>query len=612
MPRAGHAALVAGALVAVEAGLAAVGAASPLLAVAVLVLAPGLVLLPLLPERLDSALARLAAAPALGFAASSVALISVSRVGVELNGVSSRLTVATIVVLGGLALRDGAPALPGKRRPGSRLGADPRGVEWAAASGLFGALALGAVLAARVIGDSPIPGNDWAKYVLYADEIRRQGSLLIDNPYWLLGVPFREDPGAPSLYGAFLTMTGGPPTSVMQGIALLSAAGTCAMFAFVRAFWGARAAVLAAFLTASLPMTQDILGWHGLANVAALALLPIVLLYSTTLLLDGLRAREAAGFGLVLVALAATHRLSLFVGLGVVGAATVAAVVRGEGRRTALGLVPTAVAAAILCPAVASDLLERQRSFGGTQPYTAYLATKLDLVAVAQDLTIPFCAAAVVALGLVVTRRLGGAALIPLLAGLALTVAGAYAWIAHVPVAYLRMAYFLPVFLVPLVAFGVSQLPRARVVVVAGATLTLLVAAFAWVQAPNVKRLYGFTNATSLRGLDALAAQLRPNEVVATDRCWSFLTTWLLHTRTLPALDTADIQPAAELAVARRARAVLDGTPAGLAERRRLGVRWAVVDPTCKDSAKRALPPPAGAPAYISQRLVVIDLARAR
>ena len=38
----------------------------------------------------------------------------------------------------------------------------------------------------------------------------------------------------------------------------------------------------------------------------------------------------------------------------------------------------------------AADLLQRQRSFGGTQPYTAYLSTKLDLVAVAQDLTIPF------------------------------------------------------------------------------------------------------------------------------------------------------------------------------------------------------------------------------
>src|SRR3712207_9548188 len=39
-------------------------------------------------------------------------------------------------------------------------------------------------------------------------EIRRHGALLIDNPYWMLGVPFREDPGVPALYGAYLAMTG--------------------------------------------------------------------------------------------------------------------------------------------------------------------------------------------------------------------------------------------------------------------------------------------------------------------------------------------------------------------------------------------------------------------
>ncbi|MGI8513068.1 MAG: hypothetical protein ACR2NH_10650, partial [Solirubrobacteraceae bacterium] len=380
------------------------------------------------------------------------------------------------------------------------------------------------------------------------------------------------------------------------------------MFAFVRAFWGTRAAVLAAFLTASLPITQDILGWHGVANVAALALLPIVLLYATTLLVDGLRVAEAAGFGLLLVALASTHRLSLVVGLGVVGATVLASVARGEVRRTARGLALTAAGAAMICPAVASDLLERQRSFGGTQPYTAYLATKLDLLVVAQDLTIPFCAAALAAVGLVAGRRIRGPAILPLLAGLALTIAGAYAWIVHVPAAYVRMAYFLPLFAVPLVALTIAQIPRARTSLLAGAALTLLIAAFAWVQAPNVRRFYGFTNATSLRGLDALSARLRPDEVVATDRCWSFLTTWLLHTRTLPALETADIQPAAELSVARRAQAVLDGTPAGLRDRRRLGVRWAIVDPTCRDSAKRPVPPPAGTPAYISKRLVIIDL----
>ena len=84
---------------------------------------------------------------------------------------------------------------------------------------------------------------------------------------------------------------------------------------------------------------------------------------------------------------------------------------------------------------------------------------------------------------------------------------------------------------------------------------------------------------------------LRPGEVVVTDRCWSFQAAWLLH-RTLAALEPEDIQPSAELRRARQARAVLDGTPAGMALARRLGVRFLVVDPTCADARERPTRPP--------------------
>ena len=82
-------------------------------------------------------------------------------------------------------------ALPGRRSRRCAL----RREDALAAAGLLVAVAAGLILEGRVIRGSPVPGNDWAKYVLYADEIRRHGSLLIDNPYWMLGVPFREDPG---------------------------------------------------------------------------------------------------------------------------------------------------------------------------------------------------------------------------------------------------------------------------------------------------------------------------------------------------------------------------------------------------------------------------------
>jgi hypothetical protein len=97
--------------------------------------------------------------------------------------------------------------------------------------------------------------------------------------------------------------------------------------------------------------------------------------------------------------------------------------------------------------------------------------------------------------------------------------------------------------------------------------------------------------------------------VVVTDRCWSFLTTWLLHTRTIAALEPEDIGPPAELRRARQARAVLDGTPAGMASAARLGVRYLIVDPTCTDTQERPTKPPAvGTPVFLSKRLVVLRL----
>ena len=131
----------------------------------------------------------------------------------------------------------------------------------------------------------------------------------------------------------------------------------------------------------------------------------------------------------------------------------------------------------------------------------------------------------------------------------------------------------------------------------------------AWGQAHNVRDFYAFANRASLRGLDGVAARLRPHEVVVTDRCWSFLSTWLLRTPTLAALTTADIQPKAELRGARQAQAIMRDTPGGRRLARRLGVRFLIVDPTCTDARRRALHPPrAGVPLFISERLAVLRL----
>jgi hypothetical protein len=588
-------AIAGAALVAVEALIALLGGHSPPLAALVLLLAPGLALLPLLPARARADfVTALAAAPALGFAASSIGLITVASIGLPLDGVVVRL-VAAVLVAAGLLLRGAEPEV--------------RLAEPLVALGLLVAIGAGLLLQARVIHGSPIPGNDWAKYVLYADEIRAHHALLIRNPFWMLGVPFREDPGVPAVYGSYLVMTGQSAAALLHGIWLFAVVAILTMFAFVRALWGAPAGVVAALLWAVLPINQDILGWHGLPNLAALSLLALVLLYTGTLFTRGLSRTEAVGFGATLLALAAAHRLSLVVGLGALAVMAAAAFVLGGLRRMTGAVLTAAAAVVVLGGGVAYDLVERQRTFGGTLSYADYKASKLPVVHTAKDLTLVFTAAALIALVLCLRRAGRDRELVPVLALLAFTIAGAYAWIVHLPLGYLRMAYYLPLALVPLVAVALATHARARVTVLMGAVLSAVVFAFAWPAAHNVRFFYGFANPASLRGLDAVAAQLHPDEVVVTDRCWSFLATWLLHTRTLPALYPVDIQPKAELARANEAHAILDGTPEGQVLARRLGVRFLLVDPTCPDPNGNALAPPrVGEPVFTSERLLVLKL----
>jgi hypothetical protein len=585
-----------------EALTALTGVGWPALSIIALVVAPGLALVPLLPGRaLESPAAALASVPALGIAATSSALITVAAVGVELDPVSVRLTLAALVAAG-LALPGREPALRFER------------AELLACAGA--ALALGGALLIqqRVLGDAPVPGNDWAKYVLYGAEVERQGSLLIDNPFWMLGVPFREDPGVPSLYGAFLLMTDRPPTALQHGIGLFALGQVLSLFAVGRALWGPLAGVLAAALWAAVPINYTLLGWHGLANAAALVLLPIVLLYLAVLFSDGLGTRGAAGFALVVVGLAAAHRLSLGVGLAAgalaVGVALLAVPPR---RRLARDLALTAGFTVLFGTGVAYDLFTRGRTFGGTQGAEAYAETRIDFELLIRDLTVPFVAAAFGALVAVLVLRGDRRPLIPVIALLAAVTALAFSWIVDLPLYYTRMAYYLPLAMVLVIAAAAVALPRPALAGAAACVLVLATGAAAWSQADDQRRFYQFADPGAIRGLGHVRAALRPGEVVVTDRCWSFLSTWLLRTPTLPALDPTDIQPKAELPFARAARSVLDDTPRGREVVRRRRIRFAMVDPTCVDAqGRRTRPPPSGRPVFVSRRLVVLRIGGGR
>jgi hypothetical protein len=136
-----------------------------------------------------------------------------------------------------------------------------------------------------------------------------------------------------------------------------------------------------------------------------------------------------------------------------------------------------------------------------------------------------------------------------------------------------------------------------------------LTAIDAFNETASIRSYYDFATPAALGGLDALSATLRPNEVVATDRCWSFLATWLLHTRTLAALEPQDIEPRAELPFARDAQAIIDDTSHGRAVARALGVRYLLVDPLCPGSNGKLLPAPrAGTVVFESVTLAIFRL----
>jgi len=478
------------------------------------------------------------------------------------------------------------------------------------------------VLSLRVVGLGVAPGNDWAKYLLYAEQVQLHGSMLITNPFWMLGQPFRDDPGVPALYGGALILARGHASALRHGILVFALLEIATVYAFARAFWGRAAGVLAAALLAVVPASQDILGWYGLANLAALVLLALLFCYLAAFTgargvdeapdverpaLDG---RARVGFALTLLGLLASHRLSGTIGLAVTVAVGLACVASPARRARALrDGVWVGGLTLVLGLGVLADLYARERTFGGSLPYTDYLTTKVDLSLAIRDISPMLAGAIVVALVVIAARHRREGALWAPFALLVIISGLAYAWVAHVPNYYARMVFYVPVAAAPIVAAVAVRLRWRGLVAGAAAVGIALTAVSAYGEAASIRSYYTFVTPASLRGLDALSSVLRPDEVVVTDRCWSFLATWLLHTRTLAALEPQDIQPAAELPFAREAQQILDGTPTGLARARALGVRYLVVDPECPSASGTPLPPPAvGTPVYASPKLAILQL----
>ena len=476
---------------------------------------------------------------------------------------------------------------------------------------LGAAVAIGVALQGLIVGGKPLPGQDWGHYLLYVDEIRKHGSLLIDNPYWMLGgMPFAHDPGIPALYGAQALLSEQTTASLQQGIWLVAVLGIISVFVFVAALWGRTAGLIAAGLYAVVPMSLDLLSWHALANLWALVLLPPVLLAAGMALRGHLDLRWCAFLALFLVALAAAHRLSFLVAVLALLPCLVILVWR-YGRRGVRFVAWTLGFAVVGGAGVIVDLVQRNIDIGGTQGYRAFLITKVDWEFVGRDLTTLFgILGGVALLALLVAPALrGDAARFVLFGLLAAVLALSYSWVVHFPMAYFRAAYFLPLLLAA--AIGVAWAKSIPKLALGAVVVMLLVGLEARDLAQPLRTFYDYTNQESLTGLGYLKGLTNPDDVVVTDTCWGFLTTWLLAQPTIAAQDPSLILPKAEVEPARMARRILYGGEQGAQLARRIGARFAIVDPQCTHQTGRPVAEPdIGTPIYASTRLVVLDLRR--
>jgi hypothetical protein len=601
-------------LVVLEGLLALVGVHPLALSAAVLILGPGLALQPQLPRELG-VVGRWAAVPIVGCAAASILVTSASTLGIPVTGTALRLVLLVAAAAGVVAARRWAPAPP---RP-LRSGRAPMAV----AAALVAIVCAGVALQSRVIGGNPVPGTDWGHYLLYPSQVARQHSLVIDNPYWMLGGRrFRDDPALGALYGSALVMSGARASALAHGIWLFAVLAIVSVFLFASALGGPVAGLMGAGLYAAIPMNETILGWHGLGNLYGLALLPLALVPMAWALWGRTDRRMAALLALALVALAAAHRLTFLVAclaLAVAGALGLALLPRRRelvvfGLRTAVFAVPLALLVVV-------DLVRRSHNAGGVQSYRVYLPTKVDLGLTISDLTVPVALAGVLALLLLLRRARRDPALLSLYAIAAATLILAYGWIVHVPTVYYRMVYFVPLVLAPAIGVALVALPRLlrlerppRLLpvgaVVAAVGLFAATAAVAYDRGPGVREFYLWASRASLNGIDEVSRNTGSRDAVVTDRCWSFLAPWLLQRPVLAGIDPADILPAWEARPAATARAILYGRPA-VARRlaRRNGVRYAILNPGCASDQTNSLRlPTIGAPVYESTRLVVLDL----
>jgi hypothetical protein len=565
-------------------------------ATALLLAACAAVLLPLLPAELARPSLRLAAAPALAVGSFTVLVTTVSTLGIPLTEISIRATVAVFVV--SLAV---AGAALGRTES---LGRGSGKREAAAVAAVLALAAFSLASAWDVVGPFPPRGTDWGHYFLYADEVERQQSLLIDDP--LAGPEtqvFADPVMVGALYGSVLTLDGVSSRSLGAGAAAASAFSTASVVAAAGGLWGIGAGLAAGTLYAVAPIRMDPMYWHGLATALALVFVPLVVL-ALGLMFAGRRDPRTIGLlGFGLVGVIAAHSTT-----AVVVAAAVTTAVLLDGARAAFarrgpgegflarwwrhGIVaPVAVAAAgaaIFGAGVGVHVLRQARRLGEPVDYRFFEPDWLSLRALEEYLSTGFLALGVVAVVVLAWRRSSGDAALLAVASLVLgCVAVSQLWRLGIAYEYRRVVYPFGLALALLVGAAAARIGRWTFVAPVG----LLACAALGHQSVGFRlpeRLLSdrVPTSTAPAALDALRGRIERGDLpdarlVVADRCLHFVVPYLLERPTIAAFEDWQVAYRNRVPAARKARSVVEGGPAGRRVAANLHVGYVVADPRC-------------------------------
>ncbi|MGH3132787.1 MAG: hypothetical protein ACRDNY_03430 [Gaiellaceae bacterium] len=586
-------------------------------ATALLLAACGMSLFPFLPAAVGTPSIRLALLPVLALGSFSVLLTTVSIVGVPLTELTIRLAVAALVVALGVA----AAALP--RREAVSWPARREGIAIAVLVGI-----VGFSLAASwdVLDPFPPPGSDWAYYLLYADEVESQGHLLIDNPHAVGEVrSLGNYPGIGAVYGSVRILDGVSSRALADGLVLAMVVAPLAVYAAVAALWGAGAGLVAAAAYAVSPIHLEPLYWHGLATTLALAFLPVTIL-ALGLMYRGRRGwRTVSLLGFSLAGVAAMHSVSA----GIV-ALVLAIILAGDAalglarrRGTPLrswwhaGMSRPVLAGVGVGAIIGAGVIVHLRLLavdaGSPVSYRFFDREWIDLDTIDYYFSWLFLALTGASLALVLLSRVlrRDAALAPIGALALASVLVSQSWRLHVPFEYRRVVYYLAVAMVMVIGVASVRLGR-RWLVAGGYAVVLLALAQGSIGLRLPERLLEEPEprAMTVDALEAFGLELerggtsgRP--LVVADRCLGIQVPYFLRAPTLIVAEEWQVGFTNGLAVARDARTLLEGGPEGRRLASELGVRYAVVDPTCTPDAAATL----GGKAIVDRAdLVIVEL----